>query len=193
MLLYPIPSYNERQTWNVDSLYRLFAWYCLWKLFYPSKAEATLVLSAGTHLNPVMLVIIRKLSLSTLRWVLMCQGFRHFSGFLLILYWLNLPPAAQGLNSVDIRMKSTHLNSMHTANKSLDTLHNLVDFGHIYHMRYINIKDNIQNISSVHTFQENVLRELLIIMLSDTIFHTIMLSANTNVYRTCTKDMYFAG
>ena len=29
-----------------------------------------------------MLVFIRKLSLSTVRWVLMCQGFSHFSGFL---------------------------------------------------------------------------------------------------------------
>ena len=34
------------------------------------------------HQNPVMLVFIGKLSLSTLRWVPICQGFDHFSGFL---------------------------------------------------------------------------------------------------------------
>ena len=34
------------------------------------------------HLNPVMSVFIRKLSLSTLRWVPICQGLSHFSGFL---------------------------------------------------------------------------------------------------------------
>ena len=34
------------------------------------------------HLNPVMLVFIWKLSLSTLRWVPICQGFGDFSGFL---------------------------------------------------------------------------------------------------------------
>ena len=33
------------------------------------------------HLNPVMLVFIGKLSPSTLRWVPMCQGFCHFSGY----------------------------------------------------------------------------------------------------------------
>ena len=34
------------------------------------------------HLNPVMLVFIRKLSLSTFKWVPIYQGFGHFSGFL---------------------------------------------------------------------------------------------------------------
>ena len=34
------------------------------------------------HPNPVLLVFIEKFSLSTLRWVPMCQGFSHFSGFL---------------------------------------------------------------------------------------------------------------
>ena len=34
------------------------------------------------YLNPVMLVFIGKLSLSTIRWVPMCQGISHFSGFL---------------------------------------------------------------------------------------------------------------
>ena len=34
------------------------------------------------HLNPVMLVFIGKLSLSTLRWVPICQGFSHFLGLL---------------------------------------------------------------------------------------------------------------
>ena len=42
------------------------------------------------HLNPVMLVFIGKLSLSSFRCVPMCQGFRHFSGFFcIILYWPN--------------------------------------------------------------------------------------------------------
>ena len=48
--------------------------------------EATFVHAYGckifeTHLNPVMLVFIGKLLLSTLRWVPMCQGFRHISSF----------------------------------------------------------------------------------------------------------------
>ena len=34
------------------------------------------------HLNPVMLVFIGKLLLSTLRWVPMCHGSDHFSGVL---------------------------------------------------------------------------------------------------------------
>ena len=34
------------------------------------------------HLNPVMLVLIRKLSLSTLIPVPICQGFTHFSVYL---------------------------------------------------------------------------------------------------------------
>ena len=34
------------------------------------------------HLNPVILVFIKKLSQSTLRWVLMCQGFNQFPAFL---------------------------------------------------------------------------------------------------------------
>ena len=34
------------------------------------------------HLNSVMLLLIGKLSLSTLRWVPVCQDFSHFSGFL---------------------------------------------------------------------------------------------------------------
>ena len=33
------------------------------------------------HLNPVILVFIGNLSLSTLRWVPICQGFSHISGF----------------------------------------------------------------------------------------------------------------
>ena len=37
-----------------------------------------------------MLVLIRKLSLSTLRWVPICQGFSHFSGFLHHLAYTNL-------------------------------------------------------------------------------------------------------
>ena len=34
------------------------------------------------HLNPVSLVFIEKLSLSTLRWVPICEGFADFSCFL---------------------------------------------------------------------------------------------------------------
>ena len=34
------------------------------------------------HLNPVMLVFIRQISLSTLKLVPMCQGYSHYSAFL---------------------------------------------------------------------------------------------------------------
>ena len=49
----------------------------------PSNAEATCIQRRGMqrlekHLNPVMLVFIGKISLSTFRWVPMCQGFSHF-------------------------------------------------------------------------------------------------------------------
>ena len=53
-----------------------------------SNAEATFIQSykntkiVENHLNPVMLVFIGKLSLSTLRWVPIFQGLSHFSGFL---------------------------------------------------------------------------------------------------------------
>ena len=60
------------------------------KIFFnPSNAEVTFVQSARTerffenHLNHVVLVLIRKVLLSTLRWVPMCQGFGDFSCFLL--------------------------------------------------------------------------------------------------------------
>ena len=39
------------------------------------------------HLNTVMLVFIGKLLLSSLRWILLCRGFNHFSVFFIILYW----------------------------------------------------------------------------------------------------------
>ena len=38
------------------------------------------------HLNPAMLVFIEWLSLSTFRWVPICQGFGHFQVFCIILY-----------------------------------------------------------------------------------------------------------
>ena len=55
--------------------------------YNPSNAEATLVQSTRMqsylkHVNPVKLVFIGKLSLSTLRWVPMGQSFTHFSVFL---------------------------------------------------------------------------------------------------------------
>ena len=46
----------------------------------PFNAKASFIFE--NHLNPVMLVLIRKFSLSTLRWVPICQGFSNFSGFL---------------------------------------------------------------------------------------------------------------
>ena len=57
--------------------------------FNPSNAQATFAQSTRMqrflkkHLNLVMLVFIGKLPLCNLRWVPMCQGFSHFSGFLL--------------------------------------------------------------------------------------------------------------
>ena len=48
------------------------------------------------YLNPVLLVFIWKLLLSTIRWVQMCQGSSRFSTFFqIILFCPNQPPAAQ--------------------------------------------------------------------------------------------------
>ena len=61
---------------------------CQLMTFNPYAAEATFVQRTRmqrffeNHRNPVMLVFIGKLSLSTLRWVPICQGFSDFSGFL---------------------------------------------------------------------------------------------------------------
>ena len=49
------------------------------RLLYPKHNVATIF---ENHLNPVMLVFIGKLSLITLRWVPMCQGFSNFHCFL---------------------------------------------------------------------------------------------------------------
>ena len=46
-----------------------------WGYFHPKHVAAK---SLENHLNPVMLVFIRWLSLSHLRWVPMCQGFSNF-------------------------------------------------------------------------------------------------------------------
>ena len=48
-----------------------------WGYFRP-KHKNTIIFE--NHLKPVMLVIIGKLSLSSLKWVPICQGFSHFSG-----------------------------------------------------------------------------------------------------------------
>ena len=51
-----------------------------------SKAQDTKIFE--NHLNPVMLVLIGQLSLSTLRRIPMCQGFSiHFWVFCIIMYW----------------------------------------------------------------------------------------------------------
>ena len=50
-----------------------------WGYFCPKHKDAKIF---EKHLNPVMLVLIRKPSLSTLGWVPICQGFSHFSAFL---------------------------------------------------------------------------------------------------------------
>ena len=56
--------------------------------YNPSNAEATFVSMHKNakiyenHRSPVVLVLIGKLSPSTLRWVPICQGFSNFSGFL---------------------------------------------------------------------------------------------------------------
>ena len=49
-----------------------------WGYFRPKHKDAKIF---ENHLNPVKLVFIGKPLLSTLRWVPMCQGFNHFSGF----------------------------------------------------------------------------------------------------------------
>ena len=49
-----------------------------WGYFHPKHKDATIF---ENHLNPVILVFIGKLSMSTVRWVPMSQGFSHFSGF----------------------------------------------------------------------------------------------------------------
>ena len=64
----------------IHNSYQIQIWYL--KLTLPmlrllsSKAQW-----CKKHLNPVVLVFIRKPSLCTLRWKPMCQGFSHFSGF----------------------------------------------------------------------------------------------------------------
>ena len=50
-----------------------------WDDFQPEHKETKIF---EKHLNPIMLVFIGKLSLSTLRWVWICQSFSHFSGSL---------------------------------------------------------------------------------------------------------------
>ena len=50
------------------------------KTIFSSKANEAKIFE--NHLNPVMLVFIRLLSLSTLRWIPICQGFSNFSAFL---------------------------------------------------------------------------------------------------------------
>ena len=62
--------------------------HCTILFLNPFNAEATFIESARmpsyfkNHSNPFILVFIRYLSLSTLRWVPICQGFSHFSSFL---------------------------------------------------------------------------------------------------------------
>ena len=50
-----------------------------WGYFRPKHKNANI---SKNHRNPIMLVFIGKLSLSALRWIPMCQGFRQFSGFM---------------------------------------------------------------------------------------------------------------
>ena len=50
------------------------------------------------HRNPVMLVLIGKISLSTLRWVPICQGFSDFSGFLHYFVLANLATSSIRVN-----------------------------------------------------------------------------------------------
>ena len=50
-----------------------------WGYFRPKHKNAIFF---ENHRNPVMLVFIGKLLMSTLRWVPICQGFGHFSAFL---------------------------------------------------------------------------------------------------------------
>ena len=55
------------------------------------------------HLNPVILVLIGKLSSSTLRWVPICQGSSDFSGFL---HYFVLAKLATSIIRVKEEMKS---------------------------------------------------------------------------------------
>ena len=50
-----------------------------WGYLRPKHKDAKIL---ENHLNPVMLVFIGKLLLSTLRWVPICRGFSDLSGFL---------------------------------------------------------------------------------------------------------------
>ena len=60
---------------------RYYPFQC-WGHFRPKHKDAKIFES---HLNLVMFVLIVKLSLSTLRWVPICQGFSHFSVFFCII------------------------------------------------------------------------------------------------------------
>ena len=70
-----------------NHFFRYFASFCsgqispsqCWGYLCPKHKDANIFES---HLNPVMLVFIEKLSLRTLRWVPICQGFNHFTGVL---------------------------------------------------------------------------------------------------------------
>ena len=61
---------------------------CWYALDSSSKPKASKVIEH--YLNPVMCVFIRWLSLSTLRWVPLCQSFSHFSVFLHHVVLVNL-------------------------------------------------------------------------------------------------------
>ena len=85
--------------------YKLLNCWLYWELHInPSNAKATFVQSTRTqrflenHLNPVLLVFIGKLLLSTLRWVPMCQGFDNFSGSLLHFVLVKLATSSVRVN-----------------------------------------------------------------------------------------------
>ena len=70
----------------VPSIYSIWTFQC--QVYLHQKIKDAKLFE--NHLNLVILVFIGKLSLSTFRWVPICQGFRYFQGFHVILYLVKL-------------------------------------------------------------------------------------------------------
>ena len=81
--------------WNQSSLFPLTL--PMRRLYFCTKHKDANIFR--NHLNHVMLVLIRKPSLSTLRWVPVCQGFSHFLVFLHHFALAKLATSSIGVNA----------------------------------------------------------------------------------------------
>ena len=67
---------NSRHAWKIPGKFLLP--FCCWAYICPVHKKVN---KLWNHCNTLMVVFIGKLSLSTIRWVPICQGFSHFSAF----------------------------------------------------------------------------------------------------------------